>query len=99
MQEDPTYIEFEQDWSVGLGATLGADRKFKNIFLVRRIFLGKADSAIVLGFEYTINSQNLMKIVKAIFEKMKFFFLCELPLIFRVDRKRKNKLQIIAKGP
>ena len=22
-------IEFEQDWSVGLGATLGADRKIK----------------------------------------------------------------------
>ena len=31
-------IEFEQDWSGGLGATLGADRKLKNIFLVRKIF-------------------------------------------------------------
>ena len=64
-------IEFEQDWSVGLGATLGADRKFKNIFLVRRIFPGKADSAMFLEFECTIIPQNLMKIVVAIFEKMK----------------------------
>ena len=63
-------IEFEQDWSVGLGSTLGADRKLKNIFLVRRIFPGKADSAIFLGFECTINPQNLMKIVGAIFGKM-----------------------------
>ena len=43
--------EFEQDFSVGLGATFRADRKFKNIFLVKRIFPGKADSAIFLGFE------------------------------------------------
>ena len=64
-------IEFQQDWSVGLGATLGADRKLKNIFLVRKIFPGKTDSAILLGFECTINPQNLMKIVRAIFDKMK----------------------------
>ena len=41
------------------------------------IFPGKADSAIFLGFEYAINPQNLMKIVGAIFEKMKiliFFY-------------------------
>ena len=64
-------IEFEQDWSVGVGATLGAVIKLKNIFLVRRIFPGKADSAIFLGFKCTINPQNLMKIIGAIFEKMK----------------------------
>ena len=94
-------IEFEQDWSVGLGATLGADRKLKNIFLVRRIFLGKADSAIFLEFECTINPQNLMKIVGAIFEKMKIFnfFLGELPLILGVDRKQKNELKIFAGWP
>ena len=42
-----------------------------------------------------------MKIVVAIFEKtkIKIFFLCELPLIFGVDRKRKNKLKIFADGP
>ena len=62
--------EFEHDWSVGLGATLGADRKI-NIFLVRRIFSGKTDSAIFLGFEFTINPLNLMKIFVAIFEKIK----------------------------
>ena len=47
------------------------DRKLKDMFLVTRILAGKADSAIVLGFECTINPQNLMKIVEAIFEIMK----------------------------
>ena len=31
MQEEPN-IEFEQDWTVGLGATLVADIKLKKIF-------------------------------------------------------------------
>ena len=69
------------------------DRKLKTIFLVSGIFLGTSDSVILLRFEYAINTQNLMKIVVAIFEKMKFFFivfLCELPLILMVDRKRKK---------
>ena len=64
-------IKFEQHWSVGLGATLGADRKLKNIILVTRIFSGRADSAILLGFECTINPQNLMKFVVVIFGKIK----------------------------
>ena len=51
-------IEFEQDWSVGLGSTLRDSQKIKTIFLVSRIFPGKADSVILLGFECTINSQN-----------------------------------------
>ena len=59
-------IEFEQDWSLGLGATL-RDRKVKTIFLVSRFFPGKADSVILLDFECTINTQNLNKIVRAIF--------------------------------
>ena len=60
--------------------------------LVTRIFQGKADSAILLGFECTINPQNFMNIVWAIFEKMKIlnFFLCELPLILRVGGKLKK---------
>ena len=62
-------IEFEQDWSVGLSATLGGHQKIKVIFLVPGIFLGKADSVIFLGFECIINPQNLIKIVRAIFEK------------------------------
>ena len=69
-------IEFEQDWLVDLGATL-RDRKLKTIFLVSRIFPEKADSVILLGFECTINTQNLNKIPKAIFEKIEIliFFL------------------------
>ena len=41
-----------------------------------------------------------MKCVGAIFEKIKFlnFFLCELPLILRVDRKRKKSAKYICKG-
>ena len=41
-----------------------------------------------------------MKIVGAIFEKLKIFnfFLCELPLILRLDRKRKKISGDIYKG-
>ena len=54
----------------------------------------------MLGFECTINSQNLIKTVGAIFEKMKIliFFLYELPLILRVDGKRKKRARYICKG-
>ena len=64
-------------------------KKFKTIFLVSGIFSGKADSAILLGFECSINPQNLIKIVGAIFEKIEILIsLCELPLILRVCQKR-----------
>ena len=61
------------------------------MFLVSWIYPGKADGVILLGFECTVNTQNLKKIVRAIFEKIEilFFFLCELPLILGVARKRK----------
>ena len=41
-----------------------------------------------------------MKIVEAIFEKMKMlsFFLCELPLILKVDRKRNKRGRDICNG-
>ena len=54
---------------------LATDRKLKkNIILVTRIFPGKADSVILLGFECAINPQNLTKIVGAIFENENFKF-------------------------
>ena len=76
------------------------DRQLKTIFLVSGIFPGKADSVILLGFECTINTLNLNKIVKAIFEKIEIlnFFLCELPLILGVARKRKEQAEDICKG-
>ena len=42
-----------------------------------------------------------MKIDGAIFEKIKIlhFFLCQLPLILRVDRKLKKQLEIFTLGP
>ena len=79
-------IEFEWDWSVGLGAMLRDKYKIKNIILVTGIFQGKAESVILLRCECTINPQNLMKIVGVFFfEKIKIlnFFVCELPLILK----------------
>ena len=53
-----------------------------------------------MGFECTINTQNLNKIVRAIFEKIEIlnFFLCELPLILGVARKRQEQAEDICKG-
>ena len=68
-------------------------RKLKTIFLVSMIFSEKADSVILLGFECSINTQNLNKIVGAIFEKIKIinFFLMWTTLNFRVRVKNINK--------
>ena len=89
-------IEFEQDWSVGLRAILADGQKIKNYFSSLRDFPEKADSVILLGFEYTINPQNLIKIVRAIFEKFEIlhFFSCELPLILGVGGKLQKPLEI-----
>ena len=53
-----------------------------------------------LRFECTINPQNIIKIVRAIFEKMKIFkfYLCELPLILRVGRNLITWAGDICKG-
>ena len=66
-------IECERDRPVGLGAKLGDGQKIKNNFSSFRDFPGKADRVILLGFEYTINPENLMKIVGTISEKIKIF--------------------------
>ena len=73
------------------------DRKLKIIFLVSWIFPGKADSVILLGFECSINPQNLMKIVGAIFEKIDifYFFLMWTTLNFRGRGKTKKKARDI----
>ena len=70
-------MEFEQDWSVGLGATLHDRQKTKNDFSSFKDLSGKDDSAMLLFLKCTINPQNLNKIVRAIFEKIKIlnFFL------------------------
>ena len=93
------YTEFERDWRIGLGPALGDGKKFKSIFPVSGIFPRKFASITLLGFEYTINPQNLIKIVGAIFEKIIFFifFLCELPLILGLGWKK--KFEIFARGP
>ena len=66
------YIECERNWQIGLDATSGDGQKIKNYFCNLTDFPGKTDSAILLGFECTINRQNLIKIVGAIFKKSFF---------------------------
>ena len=48
-------IEFELDWPIGLGAT---QNFFKNLSLWD--FSGKSRNGILLGFECSINPQNLI---------------------------------------
>ena len=86
-------IDFEWDWWVGLGPALGDGKNLKYIFPVSGIFPGKADSVILLCFECTINLQNLIKIVRAIFEKFEIliFFLMWTTLNFR-DMLEKGKI-------
>ena len=85
-------IEFEQGWSVGLDATLHERQKIKNYFSSFKDFSEKADSVILLGFECTINPQNLIKIVGAIFEEIQIFnfFLMWTTLNFRGRGKNKK---------
>ena len=76
-------------------------RKLKSILLVSEIFPGKADSVILLGSEYTIKPQDLMKIVWAIFEKIEtFIFLMLTTLNFKgkLDRKWEKRARDICKG-
>ena len=94
-------IDFERDWWVGLGLALGDGKNLKK-FPVSGIFPGKFDSVILLFFECSINSQNLIKIVGTIFEKIKIFnlFLMWTTLNFRVRVKTKqNGSRYFARGP
>ena len=53
-------------------------KKLIIFLLLSENFLIKAEGVTLLGLEYSMNSRNLMKIVKAIFEKNKilnFFFM------------------------
>ena len=88
-------IEFEQDWSVCLGST---DKKFKNIYLIQKFFQEKLIVSYCWDVEYTINLQNLMKIVGAIFEKMKNLnvFLMWISINFESRSKTKKKGQEIS---
>ena len=93
-------IEYERDWSVSLGTTLGEGQKIKNyFFLVSGIFPGKADNVIMLGFECTINPQNLNKIVRAIFENIEILiFFMWTTLNFEGSSKTKKQTGDICKG-
>ena len=64
------YIEFERDWWVYFGPALGDKKNLKIFFQFQGFFSKKFALITLLGFECTINPQNLMKIVRAIFEKI-----------------------------
>ena len=67
------------------------DRKLKNIILVEGFFTGKTDGAILLGFEMYNKFTKLLEPFLRI-QKFLIFFLCELPLILRVDRNKRYGL-------
>ena len=76
-----------------------SDRDANSWLVLGIFFSGKADSVILLGFECTINTQNLIKIVWAIFEKIKIFnfFLMWMTLNFRGRAKTKKTARDIYK--
>ena len=65
---------------------------FQHYFSSLRILPGKADSVVLLGLECTINSQHLIKIVRAILGKIEFliFFLMRTTFTLR-GRGKTNK--------
>ena len=69
-------------------------RKF-TICLVSRIFPGKADGVILLGFECPINPQNLIKIVRAIFEKFEVFKFFSYVNFKGRGKTKKKRLEIL----
>ena len=58
----------------GLGATLGGGLKIKKTVFSFRNFFREKMIVSLLGFECSKNPQNLIKIVGAIFEKIKKIF-------------------------
>ena len=95
-------IEFEQDCSFILGATLGDRYKIKKYYSSYKDFFREKP---IVPYCWGSNVQNIHKIWWKLVEpflrkwKFKFFFLCELSLILWVDRKRKKELEIFARGP
>ena len=79
---------------------LGDVQKIKNYLSSFRDFPGKADSVKLLGFECTINTQNLNKIVRAIFGKIEIlnFFLMLTTLNFGGRSKTEKQTEDICKG-
>ena len=51
-------IEFEQDWSVGLGATLRDTQKIKNYFSSFEDFSGKSRKCHIVGLRMYYKPRN-----------------------------------------
>ena len=71
-------IECGRGRSVGLGAPSGdghTEKLKKYFFFSFRVFPWKAESVTLLGFEWTLNPQNLIHFVGTIFEKIENFII------------------------
>ena len=86
------YIEFERDWSAGLGATLGDGQKIKNYFSSSRDFSRKNRERHIVGLRMYYKPTKVNQTRWRHFEKIEIlnFSLCELPLILRLDLNRKK---------
>ena len=93
-------IECERDRPLCLGAVLGDGLKIKKQFFYFQGFFRGKQIVLLLGFKYTINPENLIKIVGAIFEKIKIFnfFLMWTTLNFRGGEKTKKTAPDIYMG-
>ena len=63
-------IEFEQDWSVGLGAIVVDGKKIKNYFSSFKDFSRESRRCHIVGLRMYYKHTKLNKIVRAIFEKI-----------------------------
>ena len=94
-------IEFEQDWSLGLGATL-RDRQKINYFSGFKYFFREKPIVSYCWVSYVgyYKTTKVHENRRVILEKIKIFkfFLRELPLILRVGRKREKRARDIFKG-
>ena len=79
-------IEFERDWSVGLGAMLGNGHKIKNYFSSFKDFSGKIRQCHIVEVWMYNKPTNFDENRWSHFGKMKFFFLCELLLTLRYSQ-------------
>ena len=101
LQGDPWHRTW-RDSSVSLGATLDDGQKIKNNFSSFRDFFGNSRWCHIVDLRMCYKPTKFDKNLWSHFwenQNFLFFLSCELPLILRVVRKRKNELEIFAREP
>ena len=86
---DPIYRIWTRLVSCVMHYVRRRSQRFFLLFSVSGIFPRKADNIILLGSEYTINPQNLIKFVVAIFQKISIQFFMWSALNFKDRTKTK----------